>query len=321
MKLKENQPIKIKDDYVVKKSHIEIIDIRDDQKRKGTTEKPERVYYLWFMFLKLLLEMEKNGMEFTKGNSLKGLKIGKDIKIDKEFYKEWDLESVRSDPFWKWWKKHKSLFENPKIVDVNNLKEWNKKSESHFRYLRIDTRKGYSKIMKDVRNSLDDLKKNKGVLSEKISKYHIYGSPQYDNDILRYNIMVRTLNDEDLIDIFQEERKRLKKIEKSDKGGEDIVDEESGKEMRVSKIWIKEDEWKKGQSRKGEKSFQLDRTENEWWDDERRMKRGKKVITISEKSEREFRSELRTEFRRYIKDSQRILKGISQGKYRRMLSL
>ena len=321
MKLKENQPIKIKDDYVVKKSHIEIIDIRDDQKRKGTTEKPERVYYLWFMFLKLLLEMEKNGMEFTKGNSLKGLKIGKDIKIDKEFYKEWDLESVRSDPFWKWWKKHKSLFENPKIVDVNNLKEWNKKSESHFRYLRIDTRKGYSKIMKDVRNSLDDLKKNKGVLSEKISKYHIYGSPQYDNDILRYNIMVRTLNGEDLIDIFQEERTRLKKIEKSDKGGEDIVDEESGKEMRVSKIWIKEDEWKKGQSRKGEKSFQLDRTENEWWDDERRMKRGKKVITISEKSEREFRSELRTEFRRYIKDSQRILKGISQGKYRRMLSL
>jgi hypothetical protein len=320
MKLKENQPIKIKDDYVVKKSHIEIIDIRDDQKRKGTTEKPERVYYLWFMFLKLLLEMEKNGMEFFKGKSLKGLKIGKDIKIDKEFYKEWDLESVRSDPFWKWWKKHKSLFENPKIVDVNNLKEWNKKSESHFRYLRIDTRKRYSNIMRDVRNSLDDLKKNKGVLSEKF-KYSINGNIRYDNDILRYNIMVRTLNGEDLIDIFQEERKRLKKIERSDKGGEGIVDEKSGKERRVSKIWIKEDEWKKGQSRKGEKSFQRDRTENEWWDDERRMKRGKKVITISEKSEREFRSELRTEFRRYIKDTQRILKGISQGKYRRMLSL
>ena len=320
MKLKENQPIKIKDDYVVKKSHIEIIDIRDDQKRKGTTEKTERVYYLWFMFLKLLLEMEKNRMEFFKGNSLKGLKIGKDIKIDKEFYKDWDLESVRSDPFWKWWKKHKSLFENPKIVDVNNLKEWNKKSESHFRYLRIDTRKRYSNIMRDVRNSLDDLKKNKGVLSEKF-KYSINGNIRYDNDILRYNIMVRTLNGEDLIDIFQEERKRLKKIERSDKGGEGLVDEKSGKERRVSKIWIKEDEWKKGQSRKGEKSFQLDRTENEWWDDERRMKRGKKVITISEKSEREFRSELRTEFRRYIKDSQRILKGISQGKYRRMLSL
>ena len=321
MKLKENQPIKIKDDYVVKKSHIEIIDIRDDQKRKGTTEKPERVYYLWFMFLKLLLEMEKNGMEFTKGRSSKGLKIGKDIKIDKEFYKDWDLESVRSDPFWKWWKKHKSLFENPKIVEVDHQKEWKKKSEPHYRYLRIDTRKRYSNIMRDVRNSLDDLKKNKGVLSEKVSKYHIYGSPQYDNDILRYNIMVRTLNDEDLIDIFQEERKRLKKIEKSDKGGEGLVDEESGKERRVSKIWIKEDEWKKNQSRKGERKVRLDRTENEWWEEERRIKRGTNVTTISEKSEREFRSELRTEIRRYVKDTQRILKGVSQGKYRKMLSL
>ena len=175
--------------------------------------------------------------------------------------------------------------------------------------------------MRDVRNSLDDLKKNKGVLSEKVSKYHIYGSPQYDNDILRYNIMVRTLNDEDLIDIFQEERKRLKKIEKSDKGGEGLVDEESGKERRVSKIWIKEDEWKKNQSRKGERKVRLDRTENEWWEEERRIKRGTNVTTISEKSEREFRSELRTEIRRYVKETQRILKGVSQGKYRKMLSL
>ena len=169
--------------------------------------------------------------------------------------------------------------------------------------------------------STSDLKENKGVLSEKVSKYHINGSPQYDNDILRYNIMVRTLNDEDLIDIFQEERKRLKKIEKSDKGGEGLVDEESGKERRVSKIWIKEDEWKKSQSRKGERKVRLDRTENEWWDEERRIRLGKKVKTISEKSEREFRSELKTEFRRYVKDTQRILKGVSQGEYRKMLSL
>ena len=68
MKLKENQPIKIRNDYVVKKSHIDIIDIRDDQKRKGTTEKTERVYYLWFMFLKLLLEMGKMEWSSLKGS-------------------------------------------------------------------------------------------------------------------------------------------------------------------------------------------------------------------------------------------------------------
>jgi len=321
MELKENKPIKIKNDYVGEKSRTEITIIKDEQMKKGTTEKPERVYYLWFMFLKLLLEMEKNGMEFTKGNSPKGLKIGKDIKIDKKFYKDWDIESVRSLPFWKWWKTHKHLFGNPKTVDVNNLKEWKTKSEPHYRYLRIDTRKGYSTIMKDVRNSLDDLKVTKGVLSKKVSKYHINGSPQYDNDILRYNIMVRTLNGEDLIDIFQKERKRLKKNEKSDKGGEEIGDEKTGKGKKTSKIWIKEDWWKKNQLRKGERKFRLDRTPDDQMDEERRIRQGTKIITEDLKSEMEFRSELKTEFRRYVKETQRILKGVSQGEYRKTLSL
>ena len=71
MKLKENKPIKIKDDYVVKKSRLEITIRRDDQMRKGTTEKPERVYYLWFMFLKLLLEMEKMEWSSLKGTHQK----------------------------------------------------------------------------------------------------------------------------------------------------------------------------------------------------------------------------------------------------------
>ena len=295
--------------------------IKDDQMKKGTTEKPERVYFIWFMFLKLLLEMENNGMEFTKGNSTKGLKIGKDIKIDKEFYKDWDIESVRSLPFWRWWKTHKHLFGNPKTVDVNNMKEWKKNSEPHYRYLRIDTRKGYSTIMKDVRNSLDDLKVNKGVLSEKVSKYHVYGSPQYDNDILRYNIMVRTLNGEDIIHIFKKERTRLKKTVKSDKSKEGIVDEKTGKGEKVSKIWEKEDWWKKSQLRKGERNFKLDRTPNDFWREERRIRQGTKVITVDVESEMDFRSELRTEFRRYVKETQRILKGVSQGEFRKMLSL
>ena len=56
-------------------------------------------------------------------------------------------------------------------------------------------------------------------------------------------------------------------------------------------------------------------------DEEKRIRLGKKVVIISEKSEMEFRSELKTEFRRYVKETQRILKGISQGEYRKMLSL
>ena len=173
--------------------------------------------------------------------------------------------------------------------------------------------------MKDVQNSLDDLKVNKGVLSEKITKYHVYGSPQYDNDILRYNIMVRTLNGEDIIDIFQKERERLKKIVKSDKGREEIGDEKTGKGKKTSKIWIKEDWWKKSQLRKGERNFKLDRTPDDQMDEERRIRLGKKVITVDVESEMDFRSELNTEFRRYVKETQRILKGVSRGEYRKQI--
>ena len=45
MELKENKPIKIKNDYVGEKSRLEITIIKDEQMKKGTTEKPERVYY------------------------------------------------------------------------------------------------------------------------------------------------------------------------------------------------------------------------------------------------------------------------------------
>ena len=42
MKLKENKPVKIKDDYKGEKSRLEIMDIRDEQMRKGNTEKSAR---------------------------------------------------------------------------------------------------------------------------------------------------------------------------------------------------------------------------------------------------------------------------------------
>ena len=56
-------------------------------------------------------------------------------------------------------------------------------------------------------------------------------------------------------------------------------------------------------------------------DEERRIRLGKRVMTIDVKSEMDFRSELNTEFRRYVKETQRILKGVSQGEYRKRLSL
>ena len=126
--------------YDYKKRHSGIVNLkREERQRIQTTENPERIYFLWFLSLKLILEMEELGL----GNRV----IGK-FKIDKEFYKDWDLEEVLNFTFYKWWKTHRELFETPSTVDIDNLKGWTPKP--HFRFLRVDTRNNYTNIKKGV---------------------------------------------------------------------------------------------------------------------------------------------------------------------------
>jgi hypothetical protein len=75
---------------------------------------------VWFHYLKLILEMEQNGLEFTKKKidnpkKLDRSVIGKNIIIDKSKYVDWDLDQVLKQPFSKWWKKHKSIFGSAKV--------------------------------------------------------------------------------------------------------------------------------------------------------------------------------------------------------------
>ena len=102
MKLVENKPIAIKSDYKMTKSSLQISSLRDLKRNRERNENPERVYYLWFLYLKLLLELDDKGFEFPLvGRSKKQLKVGRDIKINWEYYSEWDLDEVMTFPFWK----------------------------------------------------------------------------------------------------------------------------------------------------------------------------------------------------------------------------
>ena len=310
MKLIHNTPIKIRKDYRFRRKHLDVQDIRWMKKRMVRTDKPERTYYIWFLSLKLLLEMEKLGLGFQKFK--KKLVIGKDVKIDKEFYKEWDLDDVLIQPFYKWWKTHQRLFENPLTVEVDDLKVWSPKP--HFRFLRVDTRNNYTTIMKDIRNELEDLK---GKKSKKISKYRVYGEPQYDNEILKYNLMVRFLNDEEDLDMFTEERGRLKKVEK----GYKERDENEVEDNRVmeSKIWNLEKIWKKLSPKDKEKQYIKIRREDVWDREEGKYYYKREKKTMGRDIDKQFRSTVRTEINRYVKDYQRILNGVSQGKYRKSI--
>ncbi len=67
MKLVHNSPISIKSDFKVDKNKDQVDNLSDLNRNKERTQKPERIYFLWFVNLKLLLEMEEEIMFFKIG--------------------------------------------------------------------------------------------------------------------------------------------------------------------------------------------------------------------------------------------------------------
>ena len=300
MKLSHNNTISMR--YDIQKRRSDIVQLkRDVRRKKETTESPERVYFCWFLSLKLILEMENLGL----GNRV----IGK-YEIDKEFYKEWNLDALLHLSFYKWWEMHQTLFESPPIVERDNLKGW--VPNLHYRYLRVDLRNNYTNIMKGVRRELDDLK---GVKVEKILRYPVTGKPQYDNEILSYNIMVRKLNLESNESIFEQEIDRFKVVEQRDKQGLNELDEEGEYTVKKSKLMTSYDELmsmspeqKEITKKKVRKGVIDDVEEVKYYE------RLNKSLGLIER--REFDSILHRYIKRNVKEYQRILCGVSQGQYR-----
>ena len=296
-------------DYEKRRNKYFVRNLRDEMKEKENTYYSERTYYLWFLSLKLILEMEELGL----GNRV----IGK-FKIDKEFYKDWDLEEVLNFTFYKWWKTHRELFETPSTVDIDNLKGWTPKP--HFRFLRVDTRNNYTNIKKEVLEGLDDLKKRGNI--EKKSQYLVYGQPRYDNEIVNYNILVRKLNGEDNFNVFESEKSRLKIIEKTHKGR--YFYEKKGLDGKVkvlseSKLWGSYREYMKLTPKEREIQYaKVDRKEDVY-EREEGIHRTRRLKTEGLRIGSQFRSALTLEINRYMKDYQQILNGVAQGIYRKQI--
>ena len=76
-----------------------------DLKRKESKQRVDRrIYYLWFHFLKLCLELESIGYIFQKRVS--GGKVilgeGKLVKVNRDEYVGWDLDNLMSMKFNEW---------------------------------------------------------------------------------------------------------------------------------------------------------------------------------------------------------------------------
>ena len=76
-----------------------------DLKRKESKQRVDRrIYYLWFHFLKLCLELESIGHIFEKrvGGGKVILEEGKFVKVNRDEYVGWDLDNLMSMKFNEW---------------------------------------------------------------------------------------------------------------------------------------------------------------------------------------------------------------------------
>ena len=72
----------------------------------------KRIYYMWFNYLKLCLNLEEINYSVKKKGA-KGKVLGETgVKVNRKIYKDWDLNVLYTMNFKKWYKdpKHKNLF-------------------------------------------------------------------------------------------------------------------------------------------------------------------------------------------------------------------
>ena len=57
-------------------------------------------YRWWWRYLRICLELEQKKVSVS----------GSKIRVDRAYYKRWDLDDLLSVPFINWWKAHEGLF-------------------------------------------------------------------------------------------------------------------------------------------------------------------------------------------------------------------
>ena len=95
-----------------KNKNVDLVVERDKDRKKSQESVDKRIYYMWFNYLKLCLNLEEIKYSVDKKGA-KGIVVDKtSVKVNKKIYKDWDLNDLSSMNFKKWYKdpKHQKLF-------------------------------------------------------------------------------------------------------------------------------------------------------------------------------------------------------------------
>jgi hypothetical protein len=178
-------------------------------KNNEVLEKTIHAYRMWFLFLKLGLELEEQNAtiilkqdRYTIINrwlaSQKRVKIAdrvtKKVKVKRSKYMGWDLDEVLTKSFDEWWKTHSHLFSEElcKVLEENDTISADKKHIT----VQIDTTLKLTDILKVVTSIIKDRRKsNKNEILTKKKTFSITGNIHKDALLSKYNALLLRLED------------------------------------------------------------------------------------------------------------------------------
>ena len=188
------------------------LDIYDDDEYKKLKEKKRRkdketigrsewVYFLWYLHLKLCLEMEEKGIPIlTRRKYRSGVKVQRKVnkthrlKINRKVYEGIDWEDLKSLSWNQWKKRYLNVLIAGEIRKIRHGDEW--KCEPQYLYLEVDLRNNETVLVNQLKKVL------KGENRKNLpSKLGIQGQPNYHSSILGYNMTVGRIQGEDWITI------------------------------------------------------------------------------------------------------------------------
>ena len=85
---------------------------RERERKKSKHKVDERIYYMWFHYLQLCLDLERIGYEVPKRGGRGKIISTTKVTVSRTIYKDWDLEGLKDLRFREWYEedKHRKLF-------------------------------------------------------------------------------------------------------------------------------------------------------------------------------------------------------------------
>ena len=86
-----------------KNKNVDLVVKRDKDRKKSQESVDKRIYYMWFNYLKLCLNLEEINYSVKKKGA-KGKVLGETgVKVNRKIYKDWDLNDLYTMNFKKWY--------------------------------------------------------------------------------------------------------------------------------------------------------------------------------------------------------------------------